>query len=92
MCNSLSLSTVVNCMVSYFFALPQHASQYTLPEKTKIHWLHYDNTDSSLDTAKIQIVQLVGNQDSRGQEERRMSELFIRNTTQNLAVAVNKLP
>ena len=28
-------------MTSHIFALPQHASQYTLPEKpTEIHWLH----------------------------------------------------
>ena len=42
------------------FALPQHTSQGTLPEKlTKIHWLRYDNTIRSLDTVKIlQLVKL----------------------------------
>ena len=36
-------------MTSYFFAPPQHASQYTLPEKmTEIQWLLYDNNVPAL--------------------------------------------
>ena len=49
-------------MVSYFFVPPQHASQYTLPEKpTGIHWLLYDNNVPSLNFAQILTVRLVEN-------------------------------
>ena len=49
-------------MASHFFAPPQHASQYTLPEKThRIHWLLYDNNIPSLNSVKILTVRSVGN-------------------------------
>ena len=44
------------------FAPPQHASQYSLPEKpTRIHWLHYDYNVPSLNSMKILTVQSVEN-------------------------------
>ena len=42
-------------MASHFFAPPQHASQYTLPEKlTKMHWLHYNAKQKHLSHKKVQ--------------------------------------
>ena len=49
-------------MASHFFVPPQHASQYTLPEKTdRIHWLLYDNNVPSLNSVKILTVRSVEN-------------------------------
>ena len=51
-----------NYGVPFFFAPPQQASQYTLPEKpTKIHWLRYDNNVPFLNAMKILTVRLVEN-------------------------------